>query len=59
MMNQIAQERIEELEEEVLDCQAIMSLQEEELIELREYVKVLKAQVMSLQNAQQVDYEVA
>ena len=48
-----------EAQAHIEDCHIIIDLQQEELEELREQVKVLKAQIQRSMNAQKVDYGVA
>ena len=52
-------EQIEDAEELIKDLYAIVSLQEEELLELRAHNRVLIAQVKALMKGQKVDYEAA
>ena len=48
-----------EAQAHIEDCHVIIDLQQEEIEELREQVRVLKAQLQRSMNAQKVDYGVA
>ena len=48
-----------EAQAHIEDCHVIIDLQREEIEELREQVRVLKAQLQRSMNAQKVDYGVA
>lgn len=47
---------IEEAEEIIEDQAIVIALQNEELIDLRQEVRILRKQVQSLMNAQKVEY---
>jgi len=49
---------LENANELITDLYALLSLKDEELSELREREKVLKAQVQALMKGQRVDYKV-
>lgn len=57
-MNQIAKDRIDELESLIEDLYVIIDLKYEDCNDLQEQVKMLKAQVVALMKGQRVDYQV-
>lgn len=54
-MDKIAQERIEELEQEIQDCHVIIDLLREDLADLRTENKVLRASLKHARSAMKVE----
>ena len=55
-VNQLAQDKINELEAEITDLHVIVDLQREDLADLKCQLVLAKKQIQSLMNAQKVNY---